>query len=200
MVSDSQSFSLSRSDQLPRVTFRRPTEIHAAKVWELIAKCPPLDRNSLYCELLLCTDFADTCVLAERAGAVVGWISAYRRPSDPSTLFIWQIAVHPEVRNTGVGKGLITSALNRPCCESVTYIKATVTLSNRASKLLFAGLARSLRAPIRQALCFDRDIHLNGQHESEYTIAIGPLERSLGPASIPAGLSSQYLNKDAHDD
>ncbi|MFD2052007.1 diaminobutyrate acetyltransferase [Mesorhizobium calcicola] len=157
MVSDSQRFSMPRNVQ--RVSFQRPTEIHAAEVWELIAKCPPLDRNSLYCELLLCTDFADTCVLAEHAGAVVGWMSAYRRPSEPSTLFIWQIAVHPEIRNAGVGKGLIISALNRPCCESVTHIKATVTLSNRASMSFFAGVARNLRAPIRQALCFDRDIH-----------------------------------------
>lgn len=47
MVSDSQSFSLPRNVQLPRVTFRRPTEIHAADVWEVIAKCPQLDRNSL---------------------------------------------------------------------------------------------------------------------------------------------------------
>ncbi|WP_292254905.1 hypothetical protein [Mesorhizobium sp.] len=79
MVSDSQSFSLPRNVQLPRVTFRKTTEIHAANVWELIAKWPQLDRNSLYCDLLLCSDFADTRVVAERAGAVVGWLSAYRR-------------------------------------------------------------------------------------------------------------------------
>ncbi|WP_352545604.1 diaminobutyrate acetyltransferase [Mesorhizobium sp. M0006] len=156
MVSESQSFSLPRNVPLPRVTFRRPTEIDAAVVWVLIAKCPRLDRNSLYRELLLCTDFADICVLAERAG-VIGWMSAYRRPREPSSVFIWQIAVHPKIRNTGVGRGLIISALNRPSCENVTHIKATVALSNRASKLLFASAARSLHAPIRQALCFDRE-------------------------------------------
>lgn len=88
MVSDSQSFSLPCKVQLPRLTFGRPTEIHAADVWELIAKCPQLDRNSLYCELLLCSDFADTCVLAERAGAVVGWFVGLPAPSDPSTRLI----------------------------------------------------------------------------------------------------------------
>ncbi|RWM20560.1 MAG: hypothetical protein EOR73_13975 [Mesorhizobium sp.] len=106
MISDSQSLSLPRNVQLPRVTFRRPTEIHAADVWELIAKCPQLDRNSLYCELLLSSDFADTRVAAERAGAVVGWLSAYRRPSDPSTLLI---AISPIVRSinpAGIPAGL----------------------------------------------------------------------------------------------
>ncbi|WOS66942.1 diaminobutyrate--2-oxoglutarate transaminase [Sinorhizobium fredii] len=196
MVGNSQSFSLPRNVK-PGVTFRTPTDNLAADVWDLIALCPQLDRNSLYCELLLCTDFADTCVVAERAGEVVGWLAAYRRPSEPSTLFIWQIAVHPKVRNTGVGKGLIISALNRPSCESVTHIKATVTLSNRASKLLFAGVARDLCAPIREALCFDRDIHFKGQHESEHTIAIGPVVRSISAAGIPAGPLSQYSNEEA---
>ncbi|WP_353683124.1 diaminobutyrate--2-oxoglutarate transaminase [Mesorhizobium sp.] len=178
------------------MTFREPTDNHAADVRDLIALCPQLDRNSLYCALLLCSDFADTCVLAERAGEVVGWLATYRRPREPSTLFIWQIAVHPEVRNTGVGKGLIVSALNRPSCESVRHIEATVTLSNTASKLLFAGVARDLRAPIRQAVRFDRDIHLKGEHESEYTIAIGPIVRSTSPASMPSGLRSHCLNKE----
>ncbi|WP_179295061.1 diaminobutyrate acetyltransferase [Mesorhizobium sp. WSM3868] len=163
---------------LSGVTFREPTDIHAADVWELIGKRPPLDRNSVYCELLLCTDFADTCVLAVRDGEVVGWLATYRRPSEHSTLFIWQIAVHPEARGMGVGKGLIISALNRRSCDGVTHINATVTLSNTASQLLFAGVARDMRAPIRQAIRFDRDIHFKGQHESEYTIAIGPIAPS----------------------
>lgn len=192
MVGDREALSLRSGGRLARVTFREPTDNHAADVRDLIALCPQLDRNSLYCELLLCTDFADTCVLAERAGEVVGWLATYRRPSEPSTLFIWQIAVHPELRNIGVGKGLIISALNRRSCESVTHVEATVTLSNRASKLLFAGVARDLRAPIRQAVRFDRDIHFKGQHESEYTIAIGPIVRS-----ISTDLPSQYQNKEA---
>lgn len=90
MVSDSQRFSLPRTVQLSGVTFREPTEIHAADVWELIAKRPP-DRNSLYCELLLCNDFADSCVLAERNGEVVGWLATYRRPSEQSTLFFGRL-------------------------------------------------------------------------------------------------------------
>jgi len=193
MVSDSQSFSLLRNVQLPQVTFRRPTEIHAADVWELIAKCPELDRNSLYCELLLCSDFADTCVLAEHAGAVVGWLAAYRPPSNPSTLFVWQIAVHPEVRNAGLGKGLIDSVLDRRSCDGVTHINATVTLNNPASGLFFAAVARDLGAPIRQALRFDRQAHFKGRHDSEYMIAIGPIERSLSPATVPVGLPSQIF-------
>ncbi|WP_168992117.1 MULTISPECIES: diaminobutyrate acetyltransferase [Mesorhizobium] len=173
MASDKQGRSHGRSE---RVTFRKPAYNHAADVWALIALCPQLDRNTLYCELLHCTHFADTCTVAERAGEVVGWLSAYRPPSEPSTLFVWQIAVHPAMRNTGLGKGLIVSALNRPFCESVTHIKATVALSNKASNLLFATLARDLGAPFRQALWFDHDAHFKGQYESEYMMSIGPIK------------------------
>ncbi|WP_352487544.1 diaminobutyrate acetyltransferase [Mesorhizobium sp. M0051] len=173
MADDRQSGSYGQSE---RVTFREPACSHAADVWALIALCPQLDRNSLYCELLHCTHFADTCTVAERVGEVVGWLSAYRPPSEPSTLFVWQIAVHPAVRNTGVGKGLIVSALNRPCNKSVTHIKATVALTNKASNFLFATLAQELDVPIRQAPWFDRDAHFKGRYESEHMIAIGPIK------------------------
>ncbi|WP_352878282.1 GNAT family N-acetyltransferase [Mesorhizobium sp. M0959] len=132
MVHNSQRLSLRSDGQLARGTFRKPTENHAADGWDLIALCPQLDHNSLYCELPLVTDFSGSCVLVEHGGAVIGWLSAYRRPSDRSTLFIWQIAVYPEVHSTDLGKEVIVSALNRPPCEGVTHIEATETLGNWA--------------------------------------------------------------------
>ena len=39
-------------------------------IWELISACPPLDTNSAYANLLQCTHFADTCVIAEREGRI----------------------------------------------------------------------------------------------------------------------------------
>ncbi|MER9732467.1 diaminobutyrate acetyltransferase [Mesorhizobium sp. M0217] len=175
MVHNSQRFSFRSDGQLDRVTFRRPTEIHAADVWDLIALCPQLDRNSLYCELLLCSDFADTFVLAQRARKVVGCLAAYRRPSHPSTLVVWQIAVHPKVRNTGLGKGLIVSALNRRSGDGVTHINVTVTLQQYSLRIAFAAVARDQGAPIRQAFWFDRQAHFKGRLDCEYMIAIGPI-------------------------
>src|SRR5690606_21532662 len=65
------------------IVFRRPSELDGPQVTALIADCPPLDVNSAYCNLLQCSHFADTCVVAERAGQIVGWISGYRPPSAP---------------------------------------------------------------------------------------------------------------------
>lgn len=172
-----------RSDgQLERVTFRKRTDNHAADVWNLIALCPQLDRNSLYCELLLCPDFADTCVLVERAGEVVGWMSACRWPSDPSTVFIWQIAVHRKLRNIRLGKDLIRSALNRPPCEGVTHIKCTVTFPTGrpgCSSQLWLG------AWVRQSgkLWFDRKT--KERHGSGSTIALKLHRSSFSLQAFP---------------
>jgi L-2,4-diaminobutyric acid acetyltransferase len=71
---------------------REPTSEDGAAVWQLIKDCAPLDRNSLYCNLLQCDHFASTCVAAELDGDIVGWVSGYIVPDSPDTLFIWQVA------------------------------------------------------------------------------------------------------------
>ncbi|MEO7170661.1 MAG: hypothetical protein ABIY39_09830, partial [Sphingomonas sp.] len=70
--------------------FRLPRAGDGPRIAALIAASPPLDTNSTYCNLLQCSDFADTCIVAERGDAIVGWISAYRPPSAPDRLFVWQ--------------------------------------------------------------------------------------------------------------
>src|SRR3546814_20772399 len=65
---------------------------------------PILDTNSLYCNLLQCTHFAETCVLAERDGEISGWISGYRLVHDPEAMFVWQVAVHERARGRGLGE------------------------------------------------------------------------------------------------
>jgi L-2,4-diaminobutyric acid acetyltransferase len=85
-----------------RVLLRKPDATDGIRVADLVAICPPLNRNSLYCNLLQCTDFSDTCILAEKNGKAVGWISGYRPPNEPATLFIWQVAVHERARGLGL--------------------------------------------------------------------------------------------------
>src|SRR3546814_7010756 len=79
-----------------------------------------LDDNSLYCNLLQCSHFAGTCALAEIDGRAVGWISGYLPPEKPDTLFVWQVAVHPEARGRRVGKRLIRELLRRTRSEEHT--------------------------------------------------------------------------------
>lgn len=149
-----------------------------ARVHDLIAACPPLDENSLYCNLLQCTDFADTCILAEQGRDLVGWISGYRPPGEPSTLFVWQVAVHEKARGTGLAGKLLMALLERPAPQPIRFIKTTVTPENDASRALFSSVARRSDAPIREQAGFEKDTHFRGRHDSERLIVIGPIPKA----------------------
>lgn len=158
-----------------QLTFRAPTADDGAEIWGIVAACPPLDRNSLYCNLLQCTDFADTCIVAELGAKPVGWVSGYCPPNDPSTLFIWQVAVLKEARGIGLAKVMILSLLERPACDAVDRIKTTITSDNDPSWALFESVADTLTAPIDRKPWFDRKTHFRGHHDSEYMVTIGPI-------------------------
>lgn len=144
-------------------------------MFELIAACPPLDPNSLYCNLLQCTHFARTCVLAERDGAIEGWISGYRPPDDPQAMFVWQVAVHRDARGCGLGGAMLDALFRFPAVADATRLMTTVTPSNEASRRMFAGFARLHGAELQIRPGFEAESHFGGSHESEELIVIGPL-------------------------
>lgn len=158
--------------------FRGPTAADARAVWELVADCRPLDPNSLYCNLLQCTHFAETCILAEQGGRIRGWVSAYRPPTDPQTLFIWQVAIPREARGCGLASSLIKELLQRDAVRGIRQLQATVTRDNKASWALFRSVADSLDAPLISQAHFDREQHFGGRHQSEYMLTIGPWHAS----------------------
>jgi diaminobutyrate acetyltransferase len=159
----------------PEVSMRKPAATDGSRVWELVAACPPLDRNSMYCNLLQCRDFSATSILAEAGGEAVGWISGYRRPDDPSTLFIWQVAVHESARGLGLARRMLFGLLARTELQDVARLQTTITADNRASHALFRSVAARLNAALKEASCFDEQQHFKGRHASERLITIGPL-------------------------
>ena len=157
------------------ITMRMPDMEDGSKVHALIASCPPLDPNSLYCNLLQCSHFAETCVIAELADTPIGWVSAYRPPQQPDTLFVWQVAVAKGARGSGLAMRLIKALLARPACAGIRQIRTTITPDNRASWALFRGLARHLGSGISDTPWFLADTHFGGAHAGEHLITIGPL-------------------------
>ena len=63
-----------------RPLLRKPLAEDGAAIWTLVQACQPLDENSMYCNLIQCDHFRDTCVVAELDGKTVGWVSAYVLP------------------------------------------------------------------------------------------------------------------------
>ncbi len=157
------------------LTLRMPRAADGFALHSLIANCPPLDGNSVYCNLLQCTHFADTSVALEAEGKLAGFISAYLVPPKRDTLFVWQVAIDPAFRAQGLATRMLDELLARPACAHVTYLETTITDSNRASWYLFEGLARKLRAELTSSPHFDRSRHFQGGHESERLVRIGPI-------------------------
>jgi L-2,4-diaminobutyric acid acetyltransferase len=170
------------------IRLRKPTATDGVGIWELIAECPPLDRNSIYCNLLQCTDFADTCIVAERDGEALGWISAYRPPEECSTLFVWQVAVHEKARGYGLAGRMLQGLMKRPACAGVSYLKTTITPDNEGSHALFRSFAERCDAPLAESTGFEKQTHFGGLHDSERLITIGPIPDpvSQGNASLSA--------------
>lgn len=155
--------------------YREPNVHDAAGVHALVDRCKPLDLNSPYAYLLLCTHFAETCVVAELDGELAGFVSAYLKPEDPSVLFVWQVAVGREARGRGVGKGLLREVLGRPACRHINQMETTITPSNEASWALFYSLARERGALCAQHKAFGAKEFGEHDHEEEHLLRISPL-------------------------
>lgn len=158
------------------ILVRRPRSNDGSQVNGLIERCKPLDENSVYCNLLQCTHFADTSVAAEIDGELAGFISGYLVPHRPEILFVWQVAVDECARGLGLAKRMLNHILMRPALRKVTELHTTITPDNEASQALFKSLARDLGCAANNQEFFDHEDHFDGQHTSEHLWRIGPFD------------------------
>ncbi|TLP44144.1 diaminobutyrate acetyltransferase [Cohaesibacter sp. CAU 1516] len=164
--------------RLPRPVLRTPCAKDGAEIWKLVRDCQPLDENSMYCNLLQCDHFAQTCVLAEQSGEVVGWISAYIMPNEPDTLFVWQVAVAEKARGLGLGSKMLQSIVDRPLCEDVTKLQTTITADNEASWALFGKFAKSQDCKLAIQPYYTQSKHFQDRHDTENLVTIRLTERA----------------------
>lgn len=155
-----------------KVAFRKPTKADATAVHALIDACKPLDTNSVYCNLLQCDHFADSCVLAERDGEICGWISGYIPPAKQDTLFVWQVAVAQHARGERLADRMLGQLLDRDICADVEVLETTITPDNTASWALFKAFARRRGALINDAPYYLSAPHFNGAHKTEHLVTI----------------------------
>ncbi len=167
--------------QNQQVILRTPELTDAPQLYQLVGSSKPLAQNSPYLYLLLCHHFADTCVVASIGDKIVGMTTAYLIPEKTDVLFIWQIAVSPDVRKRGLAQAMLRHLLKRKSCRGVKYLEATVAPSNSAPQKLFKSLAEDLKAELHESELFPKKLFEAQAHEDEKLLRIGPL---------PVGLSS----------
>ncbi len=177
-ASESYTDHQGRSDPTPVTPYRleRPAVKDAAQIHDLIACCKPLDVNSTYAYLLLCLHFRDTCVVARSSAGIAGFVSAYIPPQSPDTIFVWQVAVHPDAQGAGLGKRMLRELLGRESLSAVSYLETTVSPTNAPSRRMFLSVSRALSCACREQLLFDEVAFGGEQHEAEVLLKLGPFE------------------------
>jgi len=168
--------------QVPSTAFRQPTIEDGPSIYDLVNRSKPLDVNSRYLYLLQCSHFANTCAVVESDGSVQAFISAYVRPDQPETLFVWQVAVDASLRGQGIAGRLLSHLLERPNLTDIRYVEATVNPSNNASRNLFASLARKSNCQMTESMLFEAELLSDGTdegaHEAEMLLHVGPIKSS----------------------
>jgi len=149
-------------------------------VYDLIDHCKPLDLNSRYAYMLVCTHFKDTSIVYENSGEIRGFISGYIDPREENTLFIWQVAVHSTVRGKGAALQMLRNLLTRENFDHIEYIETTISPSNKPSQNLFHRFTSDLKAEIKVQPYFAKELFGEEVHEDEELYRIGPFNNKKG--------------------
>ncbi|PRB83795.1 diaminobutyrate acetyltransferase [Pseudomonas sp. MYb185] len=156
-------------------SLRKPRATDGYALNQLVERCPPLDTNSVYCNLLQCTDFSATSIAADNSqGELVGFISGYRPPARPDTLFIWQVAVDSSMRGQGLALSMLLNLVERAAADGVRWLETTISPGNTGSEALFAKAFRQLGVDAQTQVLFNRATHFHGQHDDEVLYRAGP--------------------------
>lgn len=160
------------------LVFRQPTSLDGMPVNTLIKNSPPLDTNSVYCNLLQCSHFAPTCVVVELEGNVAAFMSAYIKPGEPEVLFVWQMVVSEVARGQGVAGRMLSHLLGRKHLSGIQFIETTISPGNAPSEAVFLRFAKNHNAVVNKSTLFSKEDHFHGQHDDEVLYRIGPFSLS----------------------
>lgn len=153
---------------------RRPETDDGTDVWKLVKRAGNLDVNSVYSYLMLCEMFRDTCCVAFQDERLYGFVSGFRKPAEPNTLFIWQIAVDPLLRGNGIGGKMLRELLAREENRDIQYVEASISPHNPASRQLFIRLAEKLGTECAVSAHYSAAMFPE-PHDEELLFRIGPI-------------------------
>jgi len=122
-----------------------------------------LDLNSPYAYVMWAEYHSATSIVAEADGELVGFVTGFRVPGSPDTVFVWQIAVDERQRGAGIGGRMLDELVGRTGAQS---IEATVTPDNAASAAMFRALGARHDGDVEETLAFEEQLFPEG-HEAE---------------------------------
>jgi len=174
MPRSDESGTVTRVEPTGGVQLYAPTVDDGTDMWRLAGAAKTLDVNSRYSYLLWCRDFAATTVVARDGEQLAGFMTGYRRPSLPETLFVWQVAVSSTHRRQGLARRMLDHLADRVTPHGVDHIEATVTPENLPSTRLFTSFAAAHGVELKRDVLFSEEM-LGDGHDAEIRFLIGPL-------------------------
>ncbi|WP_141779139.1 diaminobutyrate acetyltransferase [Nocardioides albertanoniae] len=165
--------SVPRPESATRVDFRSPNLEDGQHLWRMAREARVLDVNTSYAYLLWARDFAETSIIATIDDDPGGFVTGYRRPDDPETLMIWQVAVGDQYRGQGLASRMLDDLVDRSSDAPVRHLETTITADNSASIALFTSFANARKAPIERTPLFEAEMFPDG-HDAELLFRIGP--------------------------
>lgn len=151
----------------------RPTTLSDGKaITKLVKASGTLDVNSDYLYFLLAEHFSQTCAIAVGdQDQALGFVTAYRLPEQPATLFIWQIAVAEHARGHGLAKQMLKHFTKLAWFSTINQVVCTISPNNIASNALFKSFASELGGQVR-IKPFLTSTHLGISHDDEPYVMI----------------------------
>lgn len=108
---------------------------------------------------------------------LVGFVTGYLCPTEPTTLMVWQVSVSPAARRRRIATAMISGLVSST--PGVSSLEATVTDDNLASHRLFLALANRWQAPVHEEVLFLASA-FPVPHQAERLYRIGPINRNGG--------------------
>lgn len=161
------------------IQLRLPTVTDGPALWQMAVDSATLDVNSPYAYLLWCRDFATSSVIAEIGGKPAGFVTGYRRPEQPETLMVWQVAVNTAHRGAGLAGRMLDHLAENLIADGVTHLETSITPDNEASRQLFGAFARRWNAALDCSELFGAGLFPDS-HLAEELFRIGPLRVEEG--------------------
>ncbi|MFE6645139.1 diaminobutyrate--2-oxoglutarate transaminase [Nocardioides sp. NPDC057772] len=178
-----------RPKSATRVDFRSPDLEDGQHLWRMARESRVLDVNTSYAYLLWARDFAATSIVATVDDDPGGFVIGYRRPDEPETLMIWQVAVDERHRGQGLARRMLDTLVDRLAGDQgVRRLETTITADNSASIALFTSFANARGASIERTPLFEAEMFPDG-HDPELLFRIGPFStaRSSTARSTTSG-------------
>ncbi|WP_269915540.1 hypothetical protein [Acinetobacter sp. HY1485] len=116
-----------------KIIFRLAKPSDAPEIYNIVLNTPGIDNNSLYFYTIWLKEFSASNVVATRNDKIVAFLTAFRKPSDSRTLFLWQLAAVPRHGIADLGYKLSEFLIELELKNTkLKCIEATIDIDNQS--------------------------------------------------------------------